>query len=149
MQNQSQKIGQVGEDVATDYLKKKGYKILARNFKTKWGELDIVALPPHQTKLWCGGEKNKTIIFVEVKTLRVAPAYVNTSAGKQGRPSEFLPEDEITFHKTKQLQKMAQIYLSTKKLPLDINQQIDVLAIEFNTFDDYNVRHTENAIGDY
>ncbi len=127
MLNQNQKIGQVGEGIATDYLKKKEYKILDRNFKTKWGELDIVA------------QKNKTIIFVEVKTLRQA----------QGRPSEFTPEDEITFHKAKQLQKMTQIYLSHKKIPLDVDQQIDIIAVEFNTIDDYIVRHTENAIGDY
>jgi len=125
MQNQRQKIGQVGENIATNYLKEKGYKILDRNLKTKWGELDIVA------------NKNKTIIFVEVKTLIKKPN------------SSFLPEDEITFHKAKQLQKMAQIYLSCKKLPLDIAQQIDIIAIEFNTLNDYTVRHTENAIGDY
>lgn len=127
MQNESQKIGQVGEEIATDYLKKKGYKILARNFKTKCGELDIIA------------SKNKIIIFIEVKTLQQT----------KDRPSEFLPEDEITFHKASQLQKMTQIYLSHKKLPLDIDQQIDIIAIEFNTIDDYIIRHTENAIGDY
>lgn len=125
MQNQSQKIGQVGEEIATDFLKKKGYKILDKNFKTKWGELDIVA------------SHKKAIIFVEVKTLI------------KKTNSEFLPEDEITFHKASQLQKMTQIYLSAKKLPLDIDQQIDIIAIEFNTIDDYIIRHTENAIGDY
>ena len=125
MQNEQQKIGRFGEDIATNYLKKKNYKILARNFKTKWGELDIVA------------QKNKVIIFVEVKSLN------------KNLKSDFLPEDEITFHKASQLQKMTQIYLSHKKLPLDIDQQIDVVAIEFNTIDDYIVRHTENAIGDY
>ncbi|MDO8524755.1 MAG: YraN family protein [bacterium] len=125
MQNQNQKIGQIGEDIATDYLKKKGYKILERNFKTKWGELDIVA------------SHKRTIVFVEVKTLIKKTA------------SEFLPEDEITYHKAQQLQKMTQIYLSHKKLPLDVDQQIDIMAIEFNTIDDYVVRHTENAIGDY
>ncbi len=130
MQNEQQKIGAIGEEIATDYLKKKGYKILERNFKTRWGELDIIA------------SYKKTIIFVEVKTLRVAPL-------PHGKHSEFLPEDEITFHKTNQLQKMTQIYLSAKKLPLDINQQIDIIAIEFNTVDDYIIRHTENAIGDY
>ena len=127
MQNEQQKIGQVGEDIATNYLKKKGYKILSRNFKTKWGELDIVA--SHQ----------KTIVFVEVKTLKIDPY----------KKSGFLPEDEITFHKANQLQKMTQIYLASKKLPLDIDQQIDIVAIEFNTADDYVIRHTENAIGDY
>lgn len=127
MQNQSQKIGAIGEEIATDYLKKKGYQILARNFKTKWGELDIVT------------SHKKTIVFVEVKTLKINPY----------KKSNFSPEDEITFHKAKQLQKMAQIYLSSKKLPLDIAQQIDIVAIEFNTLDDYVIRHTENAIGDY
>ncbi len=125
MQNEQQKIGQVGEEIATDYLKKKGYQILGRNFKTKWGELDIIT------------KHKKTIIFIEVKTLIKKPK------------SEFLPEDEITFHKANQLQKMTQIYLSSKKLALDVDQQIDIIAIEFNTLNDYNVRHTENAIGDY
>ncbi len=125
MQNQNQKIGEVGEEIAENYLKKKGYKILERNFKTKWGELDIVA------------SHKKAIIFVEVKTLIKK---IN---------SEFLPEDEITFHKASQLQKMTQIYLYAKKLPLDIDQQIDIVAIEFNTIVDYIIRHTENAIGDY
>ncbi|MDD5738697.1 MAG: YraN family protein [Candidatus Pacebacteria bacterium] len=135
MQNQRQKIGQVGEDIATNYLKKEGYQILERNFKTKWGELDIIA------------KKKGVLIFVEVKTLR--SELRRTAQGRPFAKSEFLPEDEITFHKTKQLQKMAQIYLSFKKLPLDIDQQIDVVAIIFNTLSDYIVRHTKNAIGDY
>lgn len=125
MQNQSQKIGAIGEDIALNYLKKNGYKILDRNFKTKWGELDIVA------------QKNKVIIFIEVKTLRQ----------NQGT---FVPEDEITFHKAQQLRKMAQIYLSANKLPLDIAQQIDILAIELAENSQIaNIRHIENAIEDY
>ncbi|MDD5433593.1 MAG: YraN family protein [Candidatus Pacebacteria bacterium] len=128
MQNQSQKIGQIGEDIAADYLKKKGYQILNRNFKTKWGETDIVA------------RKNGVITFVEVKTLQQI----------KGRPSEFCPEDEITFHKAEQLRKMAQIYLSANQLPLDVAQQIDILAIELTEKNQIaNIRHTENAIEDY
>jgi len=133
MQNQSQEIGVIGETIAADYLKKNGYQILARNFKTKWGELDIVA------------QKNKVIIFVEVKTLHFASLV-------QGRPekSDFAPEDEITFHKAQQLRKMAQIYLSANRLPLDIAQQIDILAIELAKNSQIaNIRHIQNAIEDY
>ncbi len=137
MQNQSQKIGDIGENIAADYLKKNGYKILDRNFKTKWGELDIVA------------QKNKIIIFVEVKTLRLGLRLSSTEC-PQGKPAEFQPEDEITFHKAQQLRKMAQIYLSANKLPLDIAQQIDILAIELaDNQQAANIRHTENAIEDY
>jgi len=164
MQSEEQKIGQMGENIAVDYLRKNGYQILARNFKTKWGELDIVASPPHQTKLWCGGKKNDTIVFVEVKTLkfnvpalrqglRLSPSAVSSGpncSAECPQGGRFAPEDEITFHKAKQLRKMAQIYLSSHKLPLDISQQIDILAIELDENNQIaNIRHTENAIEDY
>jgi putative endonuclease len=62
-------LGNLGEKIAQDYLKKKKYRILAQNFKRKWGEIDIVA------------KKQGKIIFVEVKTI----------SKKYG----FSPEDEI------------------------------------------------------
>lgn len=45
-----------GEDLAVKYLKKNGYKIIARNFHSKYGEIDVVAL------------KNEVLHFIEVKT---------------------------------------------------------------------------------
>ena len=58
MLNQKQKIGEKGETIAERHLKKKGYKILERNYRTKLGEIDIIA------------KDKKTIVFVEVKTRR-------------------------------------------------------------------------------
>ena len=128
MQSQRQKVGQAGEDIACDYLKKKGFQILNRNFRTKWGELDIVAL------------SKKTLVFVEVKTLQKT----------LDRPSEFLPEDEITPHKANQLRTMSQIYLSANKLPQDTACQIDIIAIELLDNNQISeIRHIENAIEDY
>jgi putative endonuclease len=49
------RAGNKGEDIAAALLKKKGYKILERNFTAKNGEVDIIA------------QKNKTLVFVEVK----------------------------------------------------------------------------------
>lgn len=49
-------VGQRGEDLAYDLLKKKGYKVLERNFKSPLGEIDIIA------------REGKTLVFIEVKT---------------------------------------------------------------------------------
>jgi len=56
MLNRPQKFGEKGESIAECHLKKKGYKILERNYRTKLGEIDIIA------------KDKKTIVFVEVKT---------------------------------------------------------------------------------
>ena len=83
--------GSKGEDVAVKFLKEKGYKILSRNFKNlkgrQIGEIDIIM------------EKNKEIIFVEVKT---------RSLEKYG---ETLPEENITRNKLHKLSKIANSYI--------------------------------------
>lgn len=50
------KLGASGEDLAAEFLLQKGYRILARNMKTRYGEIDILALD------------RKTTVVVEVKT---------------------------------------------------------------------------------
>ena len=51
-------IGKIGEEAATNYLKEKGYKIQERNYRTSFGEIDIIC------------RHKDSIIFVEVKTRR-------------------------------------------------------------------------------
>ncbi len=51
----TKQIGDSGEDQATTELIKLGYKIIERNFRTRYGEIDIIA------------KDNKTLVFVEVK----------------------------------------------------------------------------------
>lgn len=77
--------GRQGERLAEKYLKKKGYKILERNFRLRFGEIDLVAAD------------GQTIVFVEVKT----------KTGEQfGEPWEM-----INQHKLDQLKKIGQVYL--------------------------------------
>lgn len=49
-------VGKEGEEIAHEYLKKHGYKILRRNYRTKRGEIDIIA------------KKKGCLVFVEVRT---------------------------------------------------------------------------------
>lgn len=124
MRGNSKTLGDIGERIARNYLEIKGYKILDRNFRyRKFGELDLVA------------RKGEGVIFFEVKARM-----------KKG-VSEFRPEDNITFTKQKKLIKLAQIWLAKKKI--DVSWQIDILAIEIYRDGTSDIRHLENAIGDF
>lgn len=105
-------IGKLGEDIACDYLKKKGYRILGRNYREKYGEIDIVATAP-----------DKTLVFVEVKTM-TAPS---SSEG-------LAPEDQMSSAKLKKSRRIAQIFVSSHSdlVSEDRGWQLDLLAISMN-----------------
>ena len=109
--------GARGEDQAVDYLSKKGYRILERNFRFERGEIDIVA------------EDNEVLVFVEVK------ARWNKSYGD--------PEDAITMHKRTQIRTVAEGYLF--KHNIDGKEcRFDVVAIEYQKNGPL-IRHIKNA----
>jgi putative endonuclease len=53
-------LGQLGERLAGEHLERRGFRIVERNYRTRWGELDIIAFDGH------------TLAFCEVKTRRLA-----------------------------------------------------------------------------
>ncbi|MFT4201892.1 YraN family protein [Gordonia sp. (in: high G+C Gram-positive bacteria)] len=59
-----QRIGALGEDIAVDYLLTLGWHVCARNWRNRYGELDVIALEPNPH----GGSDN--LVIVEVKTRR-------------------------------------------------------------------------------
>lgn len=69
-------VAKVGEDLACEYLVRKGYRIIERNFRKKYQEIDIIAIQEHgSTSLTTGGPTSlttggPTLVFVEVKTRR-------------------------------------------------------------------------------
>ena len=89
MLNLRQQFGKSGEDLAVRYLKKNGYQVLCRNYRTRFGEIDIIA------------KDADTIVFVEVKSRRTLtyghPKYSITQK-KQERISKtalyYLKENE-------------------------------------------------------
>lgn len=99
------RLGQLGEDLAAKLLQDHGYKILERNFRSKVGELDIVA------------EESGWLVLVEVKCRF---------------PGQFsLPEEAITPSKIRHIARAGEYYQMVKHSPLD-GPRIDVVAIEFD-----------------
>jgi putative endonuclease len=98
----SARVGREGEALAAAYLKKKGYRILKKNYHCPLGEIDIIAMD-------C-----KTICFIEVKT---------RSTSQYDRP-------EVAVHKSKQqrLSKLALWFLKENRL-LNARARFDVVAI--------------------
>jgi putative endonuclease len=61
LDRRSKALGRRGEALAAQHLERLGYTVLARNHRTRWGEIDLVLTDPGET----------TIVFVEVKTRRL------------------------------------------------------------------------------
>jgi len=110
MQEKSQ-TGSIGEQVAANYLRSKGFSILTMNYCNttgrRVGEIDIVA------------KKNEEIIFIEVKTREYT------------RYRETLPEENITRQKLHKLAKIALIYLRQNKLE-DQPYRFDAISVWLN-----------------
>jgi len=120
--NIKSQLGQLGEDLACEYLVKKGYKIIDRNFRQPWGELDIIAKTP-----------DKILVFIEVKTMN---EYLKL--GLQ-------PEEQLTRAKLQKLKRMASLYAG--HYPERVNGQkgwrIDLLALTIIK-ENCDIRHYEN-----
>jgi putative endonuclease len=82
------RLGDAGEQVAAEHLLRRGFRVLERNYRTRWGELDIVAFD------------GVTIAFVEVKTRRAVP----------GRT----PFESVHLRKRAQVRRMAASWLSER-----------------------------------
>ncbi len=115
----NRKLGKAGEILASRYLKKNRFTILARNYSTPIGEIDIIA------------EDGKVLVFVEVKTRR-SDAYG-------------LPEEAINSKKIRKLTRLAQLYIKNKGL-YDKEARFDVVSILMpRRFGRKTVRLTKNA----
>jgi putative endonuclease len=102
--DQRKLLGDQGEELACRFLGKSGYRILERNFRTRWGELDAVA--------WEDGE----LVFVEVRT---------RSGSQMGSAAE-----SVGPHKQRQLIKMAKLYLVNKRVSQEQTCRFDVVEMQ-------------------
>jgi len=114
--SKSQKIGELGEDIACKFLMKHGFVILERNYTKKWGEIDIVAL------------KEGKRYFIEVKSTSVSSLdYIKDNDGEvESKRSR--PEENMHPWKLKRLRRVVETYLISKRLGA-VNWQFDLLVV--------------------
>lgn len=115
------KLGKIGEDKACEYLVEKGWKIIERNFRRKFGELDIVV------------KKGRILVFVEVKTMT------------EESFSVLKPEDQMTKAKISKFKKIAQYYAGRHPELIDDRKgwRLDLLALTISE-KDCVIKHYEN-----
>jgi putative endonuclease len=104
-EKQTRLFGQKGEELAANFLKKKGYRIVEQNFRVSFGEIDIIA--------W----DRETLVFIEVKT-RKNIRYA-------------MPFEAVNSHKIKKLSDTALFYL--KKFKHIPPARFDVLTIDYES----------------
>ena len=119
------KTGILGEDLAEKYLQEKGYVIVRKNFRTRLGEIDIIAISPDK----------KFLCFVEVKTRKQILF---------GEPIEAVDEK-----KARKIFSVAEEFLSSHHRIQDLEVKnldirFDVISVEI-THDDIKIEHIENA----
>ena len=121
MTQRRQALGQAGEDLAADHLESKGYLLLARRFRTRLGEIDLVA------------RIGATVVFVEVKTR------TGTGFGR--------PEEAVGFAKQAKLARMAGIFLASQPtLAADgTSCRFDVISILWREGSAPVLEHLEDA----
>ncbi len=113
----NQTVGRWGEETVARYLNDRGYEIMARNARTPYGEIDIIA------------KQDNITIFVEVKTL--------TSS------KNFFPEQNVTARKREHMLACAEHYAAENNID---HWQIDVIAVEGKQGSEPKITHFENAI---
>ena len=118
MSDERKKIGSIGEKLAADYLERIGYSILQRNFRCRYGEIDVIA---------CNSEY---LVFCEVKTRKgSAPLH---------------PSLSVTKVKGMRIRELASLYLMENE---DETRQprFDVISVIMNQNHEGTIEHLENA----
>jgi len=108
--------GNKGESLASESLMQKGYKILGRNYRSKWGEVDIVA------------KINQTVVFVEVKT---------KTTDKFGEPWEM-----VNTWKIEQVKKMGEVWC--REYGWEGRVRMDVIGVYLDQ-DPLVIKHWESV----
>jgi putative endonuclease len=111
-------LGNRGEELASAFLERNGFRIVERNFRCKGGEVDIIA------------RDGKTIVFIEVKSRRTLTYGV--------------PQLAVTPFKQRQISKAALTWLSKKRLH-DSPARFDVIAILLENYYSHQIEHIRNA----
>ena len=106
MSSARQRLGRAGEDLARRHLQQAGYDVLEANYRTRGGEIDLVA------------RRDGVLVFVEVRTRR---------GGRLGPP-----EESVDAKKQARLVAMVEEYMQAQEAG-DVDWRIDVVAVELDS----------------
>lgn len=116
------RLGNSGEEIATNFLETAGYRIVTRNYRCRLGEIDIIA------------RDGRTLVFIEVKTRK------NMNFGP--------PAAAVTLKKQRQISRTAQWYLTEHGL-FDIPARFDVVSIMAEPNGRHQIEHLPGAFEFY
>ena len=118
-------IGEIGESLAIRYLLNNKYKVLSRNYRETWGEIDIIAK-----------DRDGALVFVEVKTMRthIDANMFHANVKQQSIDSGLKPEDNLSWSKLNKVKRTAYLYANShpELINDDKGWRIDLIAIEIN-----------------
>ena len=117
MNNKS--LGQYGEQIAADFLRGKGYRILEKNFKSRLGEIDVIA------------RDGAVLVFVEVK--------IRKSLARG------MPYESVHLYKQRKIIRLAQSFLNYRFGTVDVLCRFDVVSIYKPPAGVEKVEHIINA----
>ena len=121
MESPSQTLGILGEELAFQYLKERGYKVLLRNYESPLGEIDLIA------------KEKGALVFIEVKT---------RSSDAMGLPSE-----SVTAMKRRQILKSAKYYIMRYGIH-EVPCRFDVVSVVLPKEGEASLDIIENAFGE-
>ncbi|WP_300386122.1 YraN family protein [Clostridium sp.] len=123
MKNLNKAIGSYGEKISKDYLINNGYIILDLNYRSRYGEIDIIC------------KLKDIIVFIEVKSR------YNTLYG--------LPQESVTYFKQRRILNLCNYYIISKNL-FNYNCRFDVIEVYFNTINnDFKINHLKDSFRGY
>ena len=135
-QGKRNQIGAWGEEIAANYLKKRGFSIVTQNYLKKWGEIDIVA---RET-----GKKGSIVRFVEVKTVSYETKADLERAISRGT---WRPEENVHFAKIQRLNRAIESWIMENNYAGE--WEIDVIAVRVVPREKYaTVKYIPNVIWD-
>lgn len=112
-------LGRYGEDLAVDFLKAEGYRILDKNFKNKCGEIDLIA------------HDGAMVVFIEVKSRK------SLSYG--------MPYESVHPLKQRKITQVALSYLKYRYGSVDVLSRFDVISIYQTDKGDRRIEHLTHA----
>jgi len=110
-----QEIGALGEEIACNFLQAKGYEVIERNYRKKFGEIDIIC------------RKGDNLVFVEVKSVS------RDNVSRETASDAYRPEDNVHKDKIKRIERAIRVYLHERRVADAQEWSLVLVTVEIDT----------------